>query len=237
MATIHGMYGTPTYRSWASMKQRCNNPNNDRYESYGGRGIKHIKKWRLFEGFLEDMGERPNGKSLDRINNDKGYMKANCKWSTPIEQSNNTRYNKLINWKGKIQSISEWERELGLISGVLYSRLNRGWALERAMIAESITEENLTYKGKTLSISAWAKYLGITRGALYCRIHRKLPEHKIFSKPMKKGVIMITIDGVTKTAGTWRKELNVPKGTFHNRLKRGWTKLEALLGKDAGGCG
>lgn len=76
------MKQTPTYNSWRGMKQRCLNPNHEHYSRYGGRGITVCKAWLKFENFLEDMGERPLGKTLERKDNDKGYSKANCCWAT-----------------------------------------------------------------------------------------------------------------------------------------------------------
>ena len=73
----HGMYGTRTYESWHSMKQRTGNSNRTRYKDYGGRGITVCIEWLAFEGFYADMGERPEGMSLDRINNDGPWPKSN----------------------------------------------------------------------------------------------------------------------------------------------------------------
>ena len=77
------------------MKTRCLNPNNKRFKDYGGRGIMICERWMVFENFLADMGERPEGKTLDRINNDGHYEPSNCKWSTSKEQANN-RSNKNV---------------------------------------------------------------------------------------------------------------------------------------------
>ena len=82
---------SPAYKSWANMMQRCTNPNSDWYHCYGGRGITVCEEWKDFRNFLRDMGERPAGLSLERINNDKGYSPDNCKWATTSEQNANKR--------------------------------------------------------------------------------------------------------------------------------------------------
>jgi hypothetical protein len=94
--TTHGMIKTPTYASWVAMKHRCNSSKNkSTVKNYYARGIKYCERWEVFVNFLADMGERPDGTTLDRIDSDKGYEPANCQWSTRAVQNQNRRGVKL----------------------------------------------------------------------------------------------------------------------------------------------
>ncbi|MHB1176108.1 MAG: hypothetical protein ACYCZJ_13395 [Sulfuriferula sp.] len=97
---IHGQNSSnPTYGTWSAMRGRCNNPNNPKYPLYGARGITVCERWNVFLNFLEDMGDRPPGKTIDRINNDGNYDPDNCRWATPKEQRANQGRNLPINHK------------------------------------------------------------------------------------------------------------------------------------------
>ena len=89
----HGMYGIPEYTIWGAMLQRCKNKNNVRYNDYGGRGIAVCRRWEKFVTFYKDMGERPQGLTIERIDNNKGYFPDNCKWATMTENLKNKRNN------------------------------------------------------------------------------------------------------------------------------------------------
>lgn len=134
LKTKHNLTDTITYSSWSQMKCRCINKKHDKYKYYGGRGIKICDKWMDFTGFYEDMGDRPDGKTLDRIDVNGDYCKENCKWSTFEEQCNNRRSNVEITYNNKTQNRTQWEKELGMKKGMLYQRITeRGWTIEKAL--------------------------------------------------------------------------------------------------------
>jgi hypothetical protein len=116
------------------MLQRCTNPNNTQYKDYGARGITVCDRWKVFKNFLADMGIRPEGMTLDRKNNDKGYTPKNCKWSTRSEQQRNRRGNNVWAYKGKHKTVAEWAEQLGMKRHSLYMRVAvYGWTIKRAL--------------------------------------------------------------------------------------------------------
>jgi len=118
--TKHGLFGTPTYVVWNSMNQRCNNPNTRAFPRYGGRGIKVCDEWKTFEGFLADMGTVPQGLTLERVDNDKGYSKQNCIWAPMADQANNKSTNVAIEVNGVRKNITQWAQHLKVPRGRLY---------------------------------------------------------------------------------------------------------------------
>ena len=87
---------SPTYTTWATMIQRCKNPKQSKFYMYGAVGIDVCDEWLTFDAFLADMGERPKGKTIDRIDGNKGYSKSNCRWATIIEQQSNLKNNVIV---------------------------------------------------------------------------------------------------------------------------------------------
>lgn len=141
---VHGKRDCRLYAVWNNMKQRCYNPDNKRYKSYGGRGITVCAEWTDKEnGFINfykwsySNGYKENAKrgecTLDRINVNGNYEPSNCRWVTNVEQQRNKRNNKYIEYKGEVHTISEWSKILGISQQKLYRRIyTHKWEIERA---------------------------------------------------------------------------------------------------------
>ena len=122
----------PEYQAWLSMIARCENPKNKSYKDYGARGITICERWRhSFINFLKDMGTRPNGMSIDRLDNDKGYDKDNCAWRGKLEQAYNRRATLRISFNGETHTLLEWAEKTGMQASMIRQRLRREWPLER----------------------------------------------------------------------------------------------------------
>jgi hypothetical protein len=122
----HGSEENPEYQSWRHMIQRCNNPNDIGFKYYGGRGIKVCEKWRgSFESFLSDMGRKPDGATIERINNDGDYEPSNCRWVSNFDQQSNRRNNRKITFNGRTLTHSQWGRELGISRDLIGQRIRR----------------------------------------------------------------------------------------------------------------
>ena len=122
-----------TYRCWRHAKSRCFDPNTPDFPRYGGRGITMCDRWRnSFEAFLEDMGEKPKGMSIDRFPNRNGnYEPGNCRWATPTEQARNQDRFVPITWRGETLLMCEWAERLNIPPLVLSKRKLRRWTLDR----------------------------------------------------------------------------------------------------------
>jgi hypothetical protein len=131
---------SPTYASWHGMLQRCLNPNNKRYYDYGGRGITVCERWRDFQPFLADMGERPTGSTLDRIDNNRGYEPGNCRWATRREQYFNRRHHRMVETPRGKMTVTEAAERFGVKRQTLFMRLNRGWTIARSLKPPALCE-------------------------------------------------------------------------------------------------
>lgn len=119
----HGCTGNPTYLSWRAMLSRCYNKNHAAYGRYGGAGIKVCQRWLEFSNFLNDMGQRPEGLTLERKDGSRGYTPENCLWATRKQQARNMRKNVFISHNGKTQCLTDWSIETGIGVTTLHYRL------------------------------------------------------------------------------------------------------------------
>lgn len=138
----------PTYLSWKTMRARCLNVNDPYYKDYGGRGIGIDASWDEFERFVRDMGMRPEGMTLDRIENSRGYSKSNCQWSNATYQGRNKRNSRYIEFNGSRKTLIEWSEVANCSYTALQYRLRVGWSIEEALSGERYTRKK---KGS----SAW----------------------------------------------------------------------------------
>lgn len=123
---------TPTMQTWRGMKERCNYVKHTHYKYYGGRGITYDPRWEDLNEFIADMGLRPKGHSLDRINNNGPYCKENCRWASAKEQARNSGAARQITYKSETMSIIAWCEKLGLDYGLTRNRIQRGSSPEEA---------------------------------------------------------------------------------------------------------
>jgi len=133
-ATI-GKTPTPTYAVFKSMHDRCKYKSNASYHAYGCRGIIVCKRWDSFKNFVDDMGLRPDGMTLDRIDNEGNYEPNNCRWVTPKTNARKRRNSNILTYKAESLCIAEWAEKMGVGWGVIDGRIKRGWSVE-----ESITK-------------------------------------------------------------------------------------------------
>lgn len=117
------------YLSWQAMMTRCYNENDPGFLEYGAKGITVCDRWRhSFEAFYEDMGDRPKGTTIDRIDSNGNYEPSNCRWAKPKTQSRNRpSFNKMLTCNGETRCVSEWAEILGIPCQRIFSRLKMGW--------------------------------------------------------------------------------------------------------------
>jgi hypothetical protein len=115
------------------MWSRCTNPNVPGYPNYGGRGIKVAKRWEQFENFIEDMGPRPAGKRLGRLDIDGDYTPKNCRWMSLSESMNNRTDSTVLEYDGRQMSIADWARETDINPKTISARLRRGWTVAESL--------------------------------------------------------------------------------------------------------
>ena len=195
----HGFWKThrAEYRCWQDMIQRCHNPANKAWPLYGERGIYVCDRWReSVANFIEDMGARPDGMSLDRINNDGPYAPDNCRWTTAKVQNRNHRGCVFIEYRGKRQTIIEWSEETGISDKTIWARHKKGLPLDAVFAPEKFGQHAAKANSKSgilgaspyrnkwksqIKINGKVTYLGLfdtseEAGAVYLEARAKLKD-------------------------------------------------------------
>jgi hypothetical protein len=174
---ITSEYKTPEYNTWRHMRQRCRNPAHKSYSYYGGRGINVVSAWDDYLVFLGDMGRRPLGHSLDRIDSNGNYESGNCRWASWKTQERNRRNNRNITHEGKTQCVSAWAEDFGICKTKLGKSLYRNAnSMREALIelSQSYVWKTFQYKGQNQTMKQIASDLGCGYDALkkYLRLNR-----------------------------------------------------------------
>lgn len=145
----HGESKTKLHKKWRSMHDRCERPNNDHYQYYGGRGIKVCDEWKEYMPFAKWARENgyADGLTLDRIDNDGNYEPSNCRWITLEEQASNKSTNRILEYKGEKYTLIQLAKKIGMKRSTLGNRLLNGWSVEDA-VERPLRKSTRVYKCK-----------------------------------------------------------------------------------------
>ncbi len=170
----HGLSGTSTHRVWKSMMARCYTPSATGFKNYGGRGIGVCDRWReSYVNFLADMGERPEGFTIERINVNGPYNPDNCRWATRMEQGANKRNNVVFDVGGERLTMAEAAKAVDIPYDMLRHRVSRGWSGASALARPKNTKHSalvIAAGGERLTIKEWASRLGMSERSVRLRI-------------------------------------------------------------------
>lgn len=178
---------TKEYRAWKAMKARCYAPCNKDMGKYQKLNIEVCERWfNSFDNFMDDMGEAPEGLSLDRIDPTKDYSKDNCRWASWKEQSSNRgSFNKLFTYNNETLVLKDWAKKLGIKYTTLYLRIYRsGLSFEEA-IKEDPFNRLIEYNGDKKSLKEWSKILNIKYQIIVDRIHKGWDISRVFTQKVK----------------------------------------------------
>jgi hypothetical protein len=216
----------PRYATYTGAKYRCRE---DGHKDYGKRGIRFL--WVDFKDFCDDMGERPEGYTLERVDVNGHYCKENCTWADWETQSNNKRTNRFVTVGDLTMTIAQWERYTGLSKGQVRYRVNLyGWSIEDACSLASkkkVPDKLITLGGKTLTTSEWEDIGGLSRGTINRRIRNGWSEERACLEPIKVAREIKAL-GQWKTIAEWERFYGLASDTIGARIRSGrWTEEEA----------
>lgn len=196
----HRLSKRPVYQLWVKMIARCRNPKQHGFKHYGGRGIDACEGFSVFTKFESIMGERPQGMTLDRINNGQGYhcgrcaecayrgWPLNCRWADDFQQARNRRNNRVLVVDGESAPVSVWAEKFGVSHGVIHARLKAGWLSDDAVKtpATDLSPTLVEHCGQMTPIVDLARAAGISASAFKSRLKFGWSVEKIMTTPIRK---------------------------------------------------
>lgn len=190
MHTTHGLSKNPSYKIWRGMMDRCYHDWSISWSSYGGRGIKVCQRWHDPALFIKDMGTRPDGMSIERIDVNGDYCPENCKWATDAEQRANMRTNRYLFVNGEKLHFNESARQAGLSGDALRRRLKLGWSLDDALhkpLRYSVANPQMILDGgKMVKLRDAAKSHGLTPAQVRFRLSSGWSAHDALNRPLRR---------------------------------------------------
>ena len=227
---------SPEYSSWRHMKERCLDEECKNYADYGGRGIKICERWldkeNGFNNFYEDMGARPDDKSIDRIDVNGNYEPKNCRWATLSQQARNKRNTIKIKHKNKQKPLIDVCEKLKVDYESTRHRIQRlGWNFEKAAYEEPHNETRYfeDKDGKQYTVKELAKKYGMLKSVLSNRIVMGWNLRKALDTPVEDKEWEIARGGRTMNLKDWCEEVKLPYKAVHLRITRyGWDIEKAL---------
>jgi hypothetical protein len=188
MASIRRVNGkiTREYAAWKAMKARCSAPCN-KHKNYQKKGLIVSEEWiNNFEKFLEDMGPCPEGYSLDREENDKGYSKENCRWADDYQQAKNRgSFNLVFSYNGESKVLKDWAKEFGIKYTTFYNRIKRDNVPFEDAINPEFFDNRIEYNGEKLSIKEWSEKLDLPYQVIVDRRRRNWTVERMFEQKVR----------------------------------------------------
>lgn len=166
--------------TWGNMISRCMDQKHSSYQKYGARGIAVCERWQVFSNFTSDMGPRPNGHTLDRIDSAGNYEPDNCRWATSSQQNRNRRTNRRLTANGETKLVIEWAESTGLPKQTIANRLKAGWTAEEAVSPRRLGPHGVPVRaieidGVTKCISEWSRESGVGVPTINHRLRQGWP--------------------------------------------------------------
>ena len=226
----------PEHNVWSGMHLRCKNPKSNSYQFYGGRGIVVCERWNDFFAFVEDMGRRPDGMSLDRIDPEGNYEPSNCRWATNREQSRNKRESVLYEWKGEQRTRKEISDMTDVAYVTLCCRLDEGMTIDEAIKTPKRFGNSSNIGKQNKSINTIAAENDLDRNALARAFKKHDGNIKQAIKTVKKNqydqaLEIIKVGKKEMTIDKWAERLGTSTRIIRQRLRRGMDPEQAVTQK------